>query len=48
MSNSRRWYKGNLHAHSYWSDGHDFPEMIACWFKDHGYDFLAFTEHDRL
>ena len=41
------WYKGNLHMHSYWSDGHDFPEMIAEWFKNAGYDFIAFTEHDR-
>ncbi|MDA0338164.1 MAG: hypothetical protein O2782_23590 [bacterium] len=41
------WYKGNLHMHSYWTDGHDFPEMIADWFKTQGYDFIAFTEHDR-
>jgi hypothetical protein len=41
------WYKGNLHMHSYWTDGHDFPEMIAAWFKEQGYDFIAFTEHDR-
>jgi len=41
------WYKGNLHMHSYWSDGHDFPEMVADWFKRAGYDFIAFTEHDR-
>jgi len=42
------WYKGNLHAHSFWSDGCDFPEMIADWFKRHGYHFLAFTEHDTF
>lgn len=42
------WYKGNLHTHSLWSDGTDFPEMIAQWYKDHGYDFLAVTEHDML
>lgn len=23
------WYKGNLHMHSYWSDGHDFPEEVT-------------------
>ena len=33
--------------HSYWSDGHDFPEMVADWFKQAGYDFIAFTEHDQ-
>ena len=41
------WYKGNLHMHSYWTDGHDFPEMIADDFKARGYHFIAFTEHDR-
>jgi hypothetical protein len=42
-----RWYKGNLHMHSFWSDGHGFPEVIAAWFKEHGYHFIAFTEHDQ-
>jgi hypothetical protein len=32
--------------HSLWSDGSDFPEMIAQWYKDQGYHFIAFTEHD--
>ena len=40
------WFKGNLHTHSLWTDGSDFPEMIAQWYKDHGYNFLAITEHD--
>lgn len=40
------WYRGNLHMHSLWSDGTDFPEMIAQWYKDQGYHFVAFTEHD--
>ena len=43
-----RWWKGNLHTHSLWSDGGDFPEMIAAWYRDHGYHFLAITEHDML
>ncbi|HSJ06933.1 MAG TPA: hypothetical protein VK936_09530 [Longimicrobiales bacterium] len=42
------WWKGNLHTHSLWSDGEDYPEMIAAWYRDHGYDFVAFTEHDML
>ena len=33
-----RWWKGNLHTHSLWSDGDDFPEMIAEWYKQHGDD----------
>ena len=31
-----RWWKGNLHTHSLWSDGDDFPEMVADWYKRHG------------
>ena len=42
------WYKCNLHMHSFWSDGLDFPEMVADWFKQHGYHVIAFTEHDRF
>ena len=43
-----RWWKGNLHTHSLWSDGDDFPEMIAEWYKTNAYHFLAFTEHNIL
>lgn len=42
------WYKGNLHMHSLWSDGDDYPERIAARFKEGGYHFIAFTEHDRF
>ena len=28
-----RWWKGNIHTHSFWSDGNDFPEMIAEWYR---------------
>lgn len=43
-----RWYRGNLHTHSLWSDGDDYPEMIALWYRDHGYNFLGFTDHNTL
>lgn len=43
-----RWYKGNTHTHSYWSDGNDFPEMIMDWYKSHGYDFIALSDHNIL
>ena len=26
-----QWWKGNLHTHSLWSDGDDYPEMITAW-----------------
>ena len=42
------WYRGNLHTHSLWSDGDDFPEMITRWYVDHGYNFLAMTDHNIL
>lgn len=43
-----RWYRGNMHTHSLWSDGDDYPEMIATWYRDHGYQFLVFTDHNTL
>ena len=43
-----QYWKGNLHTHSLWSDGDDFPEMIADWYKRHGYHFLALTEHNVI
>jgi hypothetical protein len=43
-----RWWKGNLHTHSLWSDGDDFPEMITAWYKDQGYHFLAISDHNVL
>jgi predicted metal-dependent phosphoesterase TrpH len=43
-----RWWKGNTHTHSLWSDGNDFPEMIADWYKSHGYHFLALSDHNIL
>lgn len=43
-----RWWKGNLHTHSLWSDGDDFPEMIGEWYRTHGYHFLALSDHNIL
>lgn len=43
-----QWYKGNLHTHSLWSDGNDFPDMITKWYSDQGYQFLALTDHNIL
>src|SRR6476646_6677446 len=45
---SSTWYKGNLHTHSYWSDGDEFPEMIMNWYKSHGYNFVALSDHNIL
>src|SRR5262245_10643395 len=43
-----KYWKGNLHTHSFWSDGDDFPEMIADWYARHGYHFLALSDHNVL
>lgn len=42
------WWKGNLHTHTFWSDGDQFPEPAAQWYKDHGYHFLSLSDHNRL
>ena len=43
-----RWWKGNLHTHTLWSDGDDFPEMIADWYKRQGYHFLGLSDHNVI
>ena len=43
-----RWWKGNLHTHTFWSDGDDYPDMVADWYKSRGYHFLAFSDHNTL
>ena len=42
------WQKGNLHTHSFWSDGDDFPEMIIKWYKDNDYQFIALSDHNTI
>ncbi|MBX3422954.1 MAG: hypothetical protein KF752_15475 [Pirellulaceae bacterium] len=43
-----RWWKGNLHTHTFWSDGNDFPEMVAAWYAQRDYNFLALSDHNIL
>lgn len=43
-----QWYKGNLHTHSYWSDGDQFPEVILLGYRERGYDFVAVSDHNVL
>ncbi|TNE56911.1 MAG: histidinol-phosphatase [Bacteroidetes bacterium] len=45
---AQNWYKGNLHTHSYWSDGDEFPEPVMDWYKTHGYHFVAMSDHNTL
>jgi hypothetical protein len=44
----KKWYKGNLHTHSYWSDGDEFPEVILDWYKSNDYQFMALSDHNTI
>lgn len=48
QAQSGSWWKGNLHTHTFWSDGDDFPEMVAEWYKTNGYHFLALSDHNIM
>jgi len=39
------WYKGNLHTHTTQSDGALSLSEALDWYRAHGYDFLAVTDH---
>jgi hypothetical protein len=43
-----KWYKGNTHTHTWWSDGDSPPELVVKWYKEHGYNFLALSDHNIL
>ena len=47
-TSEKQWFKGNLHTHSYWSDGDEFPEVIMDWYKSNGYQFIALSDHNTL
>lgn len=42
------WLKGNLHTHTAMSDGDSPPAEVAAWYRDHGYQFLVITDHDKV
>ncbi|MDO5580897.1 MAG: hypothetical protein Q4G69_07160 [Planctomycetia bacterium] len=41
-----KWYKGNLHMHTQWSDGSPLPEWAVHWYKSHGYHFICPSDHN--
>jgi len=43
-----RWWKGNTHTHTLWSDGDAAPELAVDWYRARGYAFLALTDHNQL
>jgi hypothetical protein len=40
--------RGNLHTHTNLSDGDTSPSTVIAWYRDHGYGFLALTDHNLL
>lgn len=44
----KKWYKGNLHTHSFWSDGDEFPETILDWYRTNNYQFIALSDHNTI
>ena len=43
----RRPLKGDLHSHSYYSDGVDCALTTAADYREEGFDFFALTDHNR-
>ena len=44
-STGNRMLKGALHCHTTRSDGRGTPEAVIAKHADHGYDFMALTDH---
>lgn len=42
------WYRGNTHVHSTESDGNASPADVVRWYRDHGYQFVVLTDHERV
>ena len=45
---AKKFYRGNMHCHSTLSDGHFTPEQLKQIYKEKGYSFLAFTDHEHI
>lgn len=48
LGGAPRWWKGNTHAHTLWSDGDSAPRQVVEWYRDAGYDFLVLSDHTLL
>lgn len=45
---NQHFQRGNIHTHTTRSDGKQSPTEVAEWYRDHGYQFLAISDHDTL
>lgn len=43
-----QWFRGQLHTHSYWSDGQAFPEQAIETYKQRGFDFMCLSDHNQF
>lgn len=41
-------FKGDLHVHTWGSDGWESPEYIASRYRQYGFDFMAITDHYKF
>jgi predicted metal-dependent phosphoesterase TrpH len=42
------WYRGEMHCHTYHSDGDSDPLDVVRWSEARGLDFLAITDHNNI
>ncbi len=40
--------KGDLHTHTYWSDGKDGISVTPADYREEGFDFFSLTDHNRM
>ena len=45
---TKKWCKANLHCHSTHSDGSLTPEEIKKVYMEHGYQIIAYTDHEMI
>src|SRR3954467_4600569 len=42
-----KWFRGNTHTHTLNSDGDSPPDSAARWYRDHDYQLLFITDHEK-
>lgn len=46
-SDAERWFKGQTHMHTLWSDGDGAPDLAVHQYKhEYGFDFIVMTDHN--
>lgn len=48
LTKRRKRFKGGLHIHTTLSDGHKTPEEVAEWYREHKFDFIFITDHNKV